>query len=442
VTQGADPEDTQAGALEPAAASAGSDSGGRLSKKRRASIYVLIVVASLLVLISVFATWVKVVLLDTPTWVDTTSEFLTDDTIRPALATYIVNQIFSSVDVQAEVQNALPDNLDRLAAPATAGLRQLSFRAANQVLESSRVQQLWADASGAAQQAFVRVAEGKSEVVTQNGAEVTINLRPIVAQVVQQIGLSGNLLAKLSPDAGQVTILTQGRLDAVTKLVKALRIVAFWFGIAGLALWALAVYLARGRRRETIRAIAVSFLIVGLILIVFRNQVGNALVNALVSADAVKPASLAAWRIATQALHDSTITIVVVGIVGMIATWLAGPGRHATGLRHWVAPWMRRPVLVYGVYAVALLLLLIWGPTRSTRNLVTIIVLFGLATIGLEILRRQTIREFPDAEHGESALWAKVTGLGSAAVGRVRHHDDDSAAGPPADPGTGPGSSA
>jgi spermidine/putrescine transport system substrate-binding protein len=40
---------------------------------------------ALAIVISVFATWVKVVMLDNETWVDTTSEFLTDDTIRPAL---------------------------------------------------------------------------------------------------------------------------------------------------------------------------------------------------------------------------------------------------------------------------------------------------------------------------------------------------------------------
>ena len=86
-------------------------------------------------------------------------------------------------------------------------------------------------------------------------------------------------------------------------------------------------------------------------------------------------------------------------------------------------------LILLTVIGVILLLVLIWGPGRSTRNLVTIVVLFGLATIGLEILRRQTIREFPNAEHGESALGGKVTGRG------------DSAAGPPAGPGTGTGSS-
>ena len=317
-----------------------------------------------------------------------------------------------------------------LSAPLAAGLRQLAVRATNQVLARPRVQQAWETATGLAQQEFVKVVEGNSEVITQNGAVVTLDLKPILTQVAQQVGLSGNLIAKLPPDAGQLEILTQGRLEAVTTLVKVLKAVAFWFGIAGIAFWALAVYLARGRRRQTIRAISFGLLVVCLILVVFRNQIGNALVNALVPSDASRPAALAAWDVVTQALHDSTIALLVLAVVGLLGSWVAGPGRWAVAVRRWIAPAMAHPILVYGVYGVVLLLVLIWGPGRSTRNLVTIVVLFGLATVGLEILRRQTIREFPTAEHGESALGAKVTGRG------------DSAAGPPADAGGGLDSSA
>ncbi len=422
------------GAGEPEAVSTATSGPKKLSKMRRASIYALIVIASLLILISVFATWVKVVVLDNETWVATSSQFLTDDTIRPELANFLVNQIFSSVDVQTDVQNALPQQFKPLAAAAAAGLRQLAFRTANQVLESPRVQQAWANANRLAQQEFVNVVEGNSEVITQNGAVVTLDVKPILTQVVQQVGLSGNLLQRLPPEAGQIEILTQGRLAAVSRLIRVLKIVAFWFGIAGLALWALAVYVARGRRRETIRAISVALLVIGLILIVFRTQVGTALVNLLVDAESVRPAGNAVWNIATQVLHDSTITILVVAVIGFLASWVAGPGRRAVALRHWVAPWMQRPALVYGVYGVILLLLLIWGPTRSTRNLVTIVVLFGLATIGLEVLRRQTIREFPDAVHEPgSGLWDRAVGAGSAAVERVRHRGEGPGDTPPSD---------
>ena len=114
---------------------------GRPSTFRRIGVYALVVVAALLILVSVFATWAKTVLLDTDVWVDTSSQFLADDTIRPALATYLVDELFGRVDVQGQLQTALPGQLQGLAGPATAALRGVATDSANAVLQAPRVQQ-------------------------------------------------------------------------------------------------------------------------------------------------------------------------------------------------------------------------------------------------------------------------------------------------------------
>jgi hypothetical protein len=54
-------------------------------------------------------------------------------------------------------------------------------------------------------------------------------------------------------------------------------------------------------------------------------------------------------------------------------------------------------VIVYGVLTVVLLIILATGPTDGQR-VYPLLVLFVLAFVGLEILRRQTEREFPAAQ--------------------------------------------
>jgi hypothetical protein len=49
---------------------------------------------------------------------------------------------------------------------------------------------------------------------------------------------------------------------------------------------------------------------------------------------------------------------------------------------------------VYGALAVGLLVLLLSGPTDGPRML-PLLALFALAFVGIELLRRQTEREFP-----------------------------------------------
>ena len=134
---------------------------GRPSTFRRIGVYALVVVAALLILVSVFATWAKTVLLDTDVWVDTSSQFLADDTIRPALATYLVDELFGRVDVQGQLQTALPGQLQGLAGPATAALRGVATDSANAVLQAPRVQQAWERANRTARS--VRAVGGRGD---------------------------------------------------------------------------------------------------------------------------------------------------------------------------------------------------------------------------------------------------------------------------------------
>jgi hypothetical protein len=55
-----------------------------------------------------------------------------------------------------------------------------------------------------------------------------------------------------------------------------------------------------------------------------------------------------------------------------------------------------RPWALYGVVTLVLFLVLLAGPTDSQR-IVPLLILFALAYVGTEILRRQTMREFPAA---------------------------------------------
>jgi hypothetical protein len=132
-----------------------------------------------------------------------------------------------------------------------------------------------------------------------------------------------------------------------------------------------------------------------LIVLVVRRFAGDYLVNALVNNPDEKQPVKAAWAIGTELLRNVGINALVYGIVIVFAAWLAGPSRPATWVRRVLAPTMReRPLVVYGVVALGLLLLLLSGPTDAQR-IFPLIILFGFAFLGTEVLRRQTMREFP-----------------------------------------------
>jgi hypothetical protein len=58
--------------------------------------------------------------------------------------------------------------------------------------------------------------------------------------------------------------------------------------------------------------------------------------------------------------------------------------------------------VAYVAAYIALLLVILWGPTPATRQIPYIIGFIVLLALGIEALRRQTAREFPDAQASDS----------------------------------------
>jgi hypothetical protein len=82
--------------------------------------------------------------------------------------------------------------------------------------------------------------------------------------------------------------------------------------------------------------------------------------------------------------------------------WVAGRTRPAVALRRAAAPYMRdRPDLTFALVGLLFLLMVAWGPTRAFRMPISLLLIAVLLAIGVEALRRQTAREFPDAALAE-----------------------------------------
>jgi hypothetical protein len=373
---------------------------------------VLIVLGALCILISTVSVWIRDMALDPEVWADTSTELLESQEVRDVLSIYIVDQAYSSAEVEARLEEALPERLKPLAGQIASQLRGVAAESASQALARPRVQELWRSANRAVNAQLVALLEGDTERVQLSGNAVVLNLDQIVENVAGRIGASESATETVQERVEPIVIMRSDQLSTAQTAVKALNALSFWPLILGVALWAGAVYLAAGRRRETIRALALSLITLGIFLLVVRRLGGNAIVESLVQAESVKPAAQDVWTVFTALLRESAIAGVAVGAIGVAATWLAGPGRYATAVRQWLAPTFRdRPVLVHGVLTAIILLVLLWGPVATPRRLVSLVIVTALAFGGLEVLRRQTVREFPDAIRGEVGLEAALARL-------------------------------
>jgi hypothetical protein len=365
-------------------------------RKRRTLPIVLLVLATLIGAVSVYALWVKRQALETSTWVETSSELLEDRAIQEALSDFIVNTIYENVDVDGEIAKALPPRAQILAAPVAGGLRQVADRATLEALESDKVQGLWEDANRVAHERLLALIEDKGEYVSTTDGEVTLDLTAVVADVAAGVGIGGDVASKLPEGAAEIEILKSDELDAAQKGVKVLRTLAWFLTALALVLWGLAIYLARGWRREMLRAVGFSFIAIGVLNLFARNAGGDAVVSSLSESSTADTAVLHVWEIGTSLLKETAESLIVYGLVMVAAAWLGGPSGVATSIRHGITPYLRQPKYAYFGLAAILILLFWWDPVIATGRLLPSLVLILVLAIGVEVLRRQVIREFPD----------------------------------------------
>jgi hypothetical protein len=205
------------------------------------------------------------------------------------------------------------------------------------------------------------------------------------------------LRAHANPNAGQIVILKSSQLGDAQTAVKILKALSSLLVIAVVALYALAIYLAQGRRRLLLGATGATLVFVGLVLAFLRRFLGGVIVDSLVKTAANKHPVSVIWAIETSVLRDIAVGFVVYGALILFATVFAGPSRPAVAVRSWLAPSFRHhPIVVWATALGVFLILLAWGPTAGNQRLLGVAVLAAATAIAIEALRRQTLREFPE----------------------------------------------
>jgi hypothetical protein len=356
--------------------------------QRRGIVVTLIVFGALLAFLATFAIWANRQLLETDTWTNTSTKLLEDPEIRSQVASTMVDTLYANVDVQAELQQALPPRLQPLAGPASAGLRELTLRLANQALERPRVQQLWEDANRNAHRTLIDVVEhGGNE-------DVNLDIGTLVTQLGQQAGV--DVAGKIPPGVANIEILPNDKLSQAQKVIKLLRGLAVVLLVLALAIFALAIYLAGNWRREALRDIGFAFMIVGVLVLIARSLAGDAVVNSLASTEAIKPAVSNTWSIGTSLLSAQGGGLIFYGLFIVIGAWLSGPAGIARSARRGITPILERRVIAYAALGLLLVLLFIWSPTPGFQRVPTALLLIALTIVGLEFLRHKAISDFPD----------------------------------------------
>jgi hypothetical protein len=147
----------------------------------------LVVLFSILLPVTYVVTWAHRVVLTNQGWERTVVPIGTDPAVTSAAAVTITDQVFTSLNAQQTVQNALPPKASFLAGPITTAAKGYVQDAVTRVLQSSQYQVLWKQAVDFAHTQLLSVLKGDSKAVTTTDGQVVLNLVPLFNTALQSL---------------------------------------------------------------------------------------------------------------------------------------------------------------------------------------------------------------------------------------------------------------
>lgn len=354
-------------------------------------------VTALLILGTLFTTafglglWAQRQALNTDNWVETSDQLLENDQIRSTLAFAIVDRLYDSATVQARLEEVLPPRLDRLAAPASAALKEIARRNAPRVLGTAAALKAWETANRTAHRTLLDIVDNGVR-----GRGVSLDLKTLVATVASGTGLPANAVDRLPPQVANLEVAPPEELDNVRQLLHLFKTLVWVLLALALATFAGAIALA-GDRRRTVLNVGACLMFAGIAILAFRTLAGKYVVNALADAPNAHAVAGDVWNIATRLMVDVAQGSLLFGFFVILGAWLIGPGRRATAVRRFSAYTLREQAAGTRVgLGAAILLLLIWGPVPWTQRFWPIVIFTVIAFLWLERIRQRTVAEFPD----------------------------------------------
>jgi hypothetical protein len=162
--------------------------------RRRRSFAIRRVVAAILVAVAGFGAvasaiglWGARTTLDTDRWVATVSALPEQPAVTAAMSSYFTDEVFNVLEVRRRLADALPPRAEFLAAPVTGAVHDYMRDSVQRYMRSDDFQALWESANRFAHTQIMAVLENRSETVSVQGDTVTLNLLPIVNNLLTAI---------------------------------------------------------------------------------------------------------------------------------------------------------------------------------------------------------------------------------------------------------------
>src|SRR5262249_44764070 len=159
----------------------------RRARTRRAVVGGLVGLFAVLLPLTYVVTWAHYVVLTNRGFEKTVVPIGTDPAVTSAVAVTITDQLWTSLNPQEIVKNALPPRAAFLPGPVTTPGKGYVQDGVTRALQSDQFQTLWKQAVDFAHTQLLSVLNGDSKAITTTNGQVVLNLVPLFDVALQNL---------------------------------------------------------------------------------------------------------------------------------------------------------------------------------------------------------------------------------------------------------------
>ena len=358
------PEGTPGAGSSKTAATPASARRGHLP--RRVAAWVLVVLASILIPVSVISVWAIRTVTDTDQYVETMAPLARNPVIVDGLATRATNALFSTHIVQNKVTAALPKSAKPLVAPIVTQVHSYVYGLALKVFSSPQFGKLWDTLNRHSHDAVVNVLTGKQTSLQKKLAtdgQIALNLSPALNNLITDLDAHGvtifNPIKSVSTQGVSFTVVSKQQVSKFSGLFNLVVKLKWAAPVIALVLAILAVALALERRKTLLR-LAVGVALMSMLVLAGLSLGRGIFIGQAAGGGFHAQSAAAVWDTVLRFLKSDLRWTLSISVLVAFGAWVAGPARYAV--------WIRRTCLSGGRWVAAQAHMLSSGTGRAAAE--------------------------------------------------------------------------
>jgi hypothetical protein len=306
---------------------------------RRISAWVLVVLASILIPVSVISVWAIRTVTDTDQYVETMAPLARNPVIVDGLATRATDALFSTHIVQNKVTAALPKSAKPLVAPIVNEVHSYVYNLALKVFSSPKFGKLWDTLNRHSHDAVINVLTGKQTPLQKKlakGGQIALNLSPALNNVISELDSHGvrlfNPIKAVSTQGVSFTVVSKQQVSKFSGLFNLVVKLKWAVPVIALVLAILAVALALERRKTLLR-LAVGVALMTLLVLGGLSTGRGIFIGQAAGGGFHAQSAAAVWDTVLRFLKSDLRWTLLISVLVALGAWLAGPARYAVWIR-------------------------------------------------------------------------------------------------------------